>query len=113
MYNTKYQWIEKDLYKEEAELDFNGFIFTIKFQIDNYRCVFDSMRFEYWDDDLCELVPIEPNDFEKFGLDRKMLLEIEEDINLEIENWYYERYDVDPDENIDDYLEQKQKSINY
>jgi hypothetical protein len=71
------------------------------------------MRFEYWDDDLSELVPIEPNDLEKFGLDWKMLCEIEEDINLEIENWYYERYDIDPDENIEFYLEQKQKSFNY
>lgn len=102
-----------DLRNEQAECVINNNLFTIKFEVYNYVCEYDSMRFEFWNDEICELIIVEPKDLEKYGITSDVYESLHNEINKEIENWYYDNYEVDPDENIEFYLEQKQKSINY
>lgn len=111
MYTTKYNYLQIDLSEEEAEMVMNEIIFIVKFEVNNYRCVFDSLRFEYVNSDIGEFIPIKPNDLEKYGIDNRVLNDIEDDINKEIEHWFYENYEVDPDENIEYYLERKNKTF--
>jgi hypothetical protein len=109
----KYTDFSIDLRNEEAECTINNIWFVIKFQVYDYVCQYDSMRFEYWSDDLEEIVVIEPKDLEKHGIDLDVCEDLHDEINKEIEDWYYENYEIDPDEDIEFYLEQKQKSFNY
>jgi hypothetical protein len=102
-----------DLREEQAECVINNINFNIKFQVYDYVCEYDSMRFEFLDDDLGEFIAIEPKDLEKHGITLDIYDSLHDEINKEVEYWYYENYEVDPDENIEFYLEQKQKSFNY
>ena len=108
----KYTELQIDLPNEEASFVINEIIFTVKFEIHNYVCVYTSMRFEYWCDDLCEIVVIEPKDLEKHGINLDVCEDLHDEINKEIENWYCENYEVDPDENIDEWFEKKIKYFN-
>jgi hypothetical protein len=109
----KYKDFRIDLRDEQAECVINNILFTIKFEVYSYVCEYDSLRFEFWDDDLCELIFVEPKDLEKYGITSDVYESLHDEISKEIECWYYENYDVDPDEDIEFYLERKQKSINY
>jgi hypothetical protein len=108
----KYTDLHIDLREEEAEFVIKDNLFIVKFEIHNYVCIYTSMRFEYWSDELEEIVVIESKDLEKHGIDLDVCEDLHDEINKEIENWYYENYEVDPDENIEEWLEQKIKYFN-
>lgn len=116
LFSKKFDFFKTYLNDEFAEFGLNGKMYRIDFEIKDYTCIYSTMQFnfinEFFDD-----VLLEGDDLEKHGLDSKLIGyihdEINDEINKEIEHWYYENYEHDPDEYIDDYLERKQKSINY
>jgi hypothetical protein len=58
------------------------------------------------------LIIVEAKDFEKYGITLDVYESLHDEISKEIECWYYENYDVDPDEDIEEWLEQKIKYFN-
>ena len=112
LFSKKFDYFKTYLNDEYAELEVNGKMYRIDFEIKNYTCIYSSMKFnfinEFFDD-----VILEGDDLEKHGLDSKLIEYIHDEINDEIRIWFEQNYTYDPDEDIEFYLEQKQQSFNY
>lgn len=110
LFNRKFDFFKTYLNDEYAEFGLNGKIYSIYFEIKDYTCVYNTMQF-YFANEFMDDVLLEGDDLEKHGLNLGLIEAIHDEINDDIRLWFEENYTYDPDEDIEYYLERKNKSF--
>lgn len=111
LFNRKTDFFKTYLNDNYAELGLNGKIYKIDFEIENYTCIYNSMKFTFFNEFMDD-IQLEGQDLEKHGIDLDLIEYIHEEINDDIRFWFEENYTYDPDEDIDDWFDRKIQHFN-